>query len=595
MPEDYHEQYLAFRNANAAQAHVIPGAAPVTTVRPTPSNQIVLPIRPAHVIPGSVPVTAAPPTPSNQIVLPIRPAPVQPAPVQPAPVQPAPVQPDPVQAAADQPAADQPASYQWQPDPSYQADPYQNNLDPMPLVEPIQLLPGYSDLLERAVDAVRNHALVANLDSMKDLLLKDIRASIPLEDSQVAHDIGIWLRQKTEMFSRINNPPFPEAPINTTGYPVPVELAELGVLNPGRWPEWTEPIRHTLNTPQEPFWPPSPGPKRPQFFLPAKTKVIEISPKHNEHYPPLHPNFVDFSLLKRNPFMEHPKEDGESELSSIPLIRYWDEGVMFPNQVQCAATTPEHLPCPNLTNCGCEDQSHYTAFAICDDCEEQSRARLMTNVDFLTRYMRQYLCHNCLRQPDLNRLLTENLPGQGAKVYFDPDEINRVVPSAALQNFAGDSIASTGLSRQVGYSGPLFEITGCSCALKLFGRRICSPHRLQYMMNIQTQVSRMKEYCKSLYGRMVCPCCRMHPGIDNYAFQGENGGVSAPLHGWVCLNCQGYVFAKNPTTGPLPVGLLSQTRNPTAPPPYNVTEQGKQEAKARLAELARQAGVARGT
>lgn len=115
--------------------------------------------------------------------------------------------------------------------------------------------------------------------------------------------------------------------------------------------------------------------------------------------------------------------------------------------------------------------------------------------------------------------------------------------------------------------------------MKLLGRRICRPHRLQYMLNIETMISRMREYCKSVYGRMVCPLCRQRPGIDSYGFQGRDGGVdpfrSTPaFHAWACLNCHGYVL--NRGGGIIPIDHLTTIRHPHAPAPYSVRDQERE-------------------
>ncbi|KAI0843632.1 hypothetical protein F5Y06DRAFT_8022 [Hypoxylon sp. FL0890] len=119
-----------------------------------------------------------------------------------------------------------------------------------------------------------------------------------------------------------------------------------------------------------------------------------------------------------------------------------------------------------------------------------------------------------------------------------------------------------------GYYGPPLEVTGCSCAMKLFGRRICSPHRLDYLIRIQRKASSMRDYCQSLYGKMICPCCRKNAGTDSYGFQGERGGANNPFVAWVCLSCQGWVFHRN-SQGPIPIRHLARIHSPDAPIPYN--------------------------
>lgn len=71
---------------------------------------------------------------------------------------------------------------------------------------------------------------------------------------------------------------------------------------------------------------------------------------------------------------------------------------------------------------------------------------------------------------------------------------------------------------------------------------LCNPHRTQYILDMKGKAAEMKLYCKQLYGKSVCPLCRINPGVDQYHHIGSDGGEGNPIEAWVCLNCHAYAI-----------------------------------------------------
>ncbi|KAI0112754.1 hypothetical protein F4776DRAFT_656791 [Hypoxylon sp. NC0597] len=448
---------------------------------------------------------------------------------------------------------------------------------PLPSEDSLQ---EYQQLLEVVGQAIRS-GIPGNLAAIMQRLDNDFRNLIPINESQAARDIGFYLQQQTTVFSRKNNDLMERVTVN-----VPPNDAhssktdEASKLNPGPQENdnWIAPIKNIVRVPVDRAL--SPGPGRPQFWIPWNVKSGDIQVADNSNvYPFDHPEFISTTIVQHNPFMFHPVEDGQSALASIPFWRVWDNAVMFHNQRECQAENYSTNACGNVTFTGCEDQTHSgDGMPICERCEQESRTRFIQAFEPLVMNMRQYLCWECTNG---TYPILDHLAGTGVKVYC------QVPPGNSLPDFKSESIVSTGLSQMVGgYYGDPLEITGCSCAMKLFGRRICSPHRLHYLLEIDNRVSRMREYCRSVYGKMVCPHCRKNAGIDNYGFQGERGGENNPFVAWVCLQCNGYVFHKKSKEA-IPAKHLAVIYDPNAPIPYNPTYADKANATEALVNAAR--------
>lgn len=392
--------------------------------------------------------------------------------------------------------------------------------------------------------------------------------------SGVCKDLSLYLKRK-----RTENPGFLETAITASaGDRGDLNVMALVDLNVG--PEYVfhgiGPLRNVTRNPIS--RPRSPGQSRPSFWIGwnAQSQGVPVVP-NAEHYADNHPERVHEDRIQRYPFMQHPNEDAWSLLSSIPFYRLWDMGEMYVDDTKCAVDVDKMgNVCNRDTRRGCEDTTHFgNGVPICDECENESRQAFAQQFLYLAVNMRQYFCANCTTttHPDLYWLA-----GKGVDVYYHKPNF------LPVPDFSGDSISAAGLSQKVGgWKGNPLPITGCACALKLFGRRICNPHRMQYMIDMATATARMKTYINSLYGREVCPKCKEYAGCDKYLFTGGRGGYLHRHIAWVCLVCHGYVYAE-PEAKDVQAGINQLFKNNSHMAPYQIRREERNKAGALLAK-----------
>ncbi|KAI1653680.1 hypothetical protein F4813DRAFT_393446 [Daldinia decipiens] len=428
----------------------------------------------------------------------------------------------------------------------------------------------YSRILELAHEAA-THGVPVNLRGIMEVLNRDVVAGVPSNESQGARDLMYYLGKQA-----VHNPGAHERKIEISEYNILYNMDDLQRLNPGTQAEYSyvAPIRDTVLIPLT--RPASPGPARPSYWIPWNTKSADIQVHDNTgDYPEGSPERVDMSAIRRDPFRDHPNENAQSVLSAIPFLRIWDEGAMYAIPRACQQEYLIDGTCGNLTTRGCEDTTHTgDSIPICDTCEDDNREKFYEEFASSALQMRQYFCHQCSGSIDSLLQMTAN---RGCDVYYD--NFMRI----PLPDFTSPSLINTGLTRNVGgWRGSPLEVTGCSCGVKLLGRRLCSPHRLQHLLNLQEAVSDMKIYIESLYGKMVCPGCKSVPGINNYDFKGLPGGEGV-YKAWACLACHGIVITEN-TTALLPRLYLTSGAPRPAPAPYGIRAEELEIAKDKLRE-----------
>ncbi|KAI0181751.1 hypothetical protein GGR52DRAFT_567969 [Hypoxylon sp. FL1284] len=455
----------------------------------------------------------------------------------------------------------------------------------------------YQEIESIATEAV-SRGVPVDLAGIRPLLALDLANSVPFGDSQAVRDLRWYFVRQDALrrrFDEASNPRWSEVGIDISQAVGEVPDQALRSLNPGSDSDYRYigPLRHISNVPIE--RPPSPGPMRPLYWIPWNARDDDVDvPIRLSRLPTSHPDYVDRTRLGRFPFPEHPNENGQSQLATIPYWRIWDNGDRFQDAVPCEAETPRGF-CGRPTTSACEDTSHYRSIPICDQCEDISVRNFREVFRRLEVEIRQYICYECAN--------SESILGQfvktGYRVWYDvpqplPDELDVTTQNADpsipvnvpgnqqpdepkkpdIPDFSAPSLVQAGLAGTVGgWMGNALEITGCACATKLLGRRICAPHRLQYLLNMQTAAARMRDYCKAIHGRMVCPLCRTRPGIDSFGFRDIMGGVNAEFHGWGCLSCHGYVLHRDRV---VPWNILGTVRDVVAPPPYTVRNEERE-------------------
>ncbi|KAI5864002.1 hypothetical protein GGS23DRAFT_562520 [Durotheca rogersii] len=406
-----------------------------------------------------------------------------------------------------------------------------------------------------------------NLASIMAQLRQDYEAGVLVNKSQACRDIHMYLYRESVVFPIFDNPVMEVAPVSIPEG-TKMDILECRALNPSPDAElsFLAPLRNVAKTPIG--RPRLPGPARPIYWVPWELDPEQLPVMPNGHlYPPNHPNIVDVDHLKR-PLPPHPNESGESELSSIPYNRIWDDGEMYEADHRCRVSSQTGEECGNLTRRGCEDTTHTgQGMPICDACEEKSRMAFAQRFVHLLAHLRAHFCTACVNQ-DLVTLFT----GAGHSIWFDWMAFG----AASSLDFSAQTLVGTGYTKRVGdYMGNPLDMTGCSCAVLFLGRRLCNPHRLAYLIKMQQAADNMRAYCKNLYGRMVCPACRIRPGMDRFMFRGPDGGSETPIRVYGCLNCHQFVFSNNPASAT--EFSMSNLNSPTAPPPYTPRQHERDE------------------
>ncbi|KAJ0325081.1 hypothetical protein COL5a_007588 [Colletotrichum fioriniae] len=173
----------------------------------------------------------------------------------------------------------------------------------------------------------------------------------------------------------------------------------------------------------------------------------------------------------------------------------------------CNALVPDGAHCENLEHAAAQPKPH----VVCEGCDLASRKHLFEGQQPLTRTeflnMRNYACGGCshTRQADVR--------------------FGGRMPNGQLAN-------------------PLHPVTGCLCASKLLGRRLCSHHRYQLAQRLMVQVSMVLEWAITNFGPDMCLFCKQGGDLAGSVAESENGIMNDLLY--VCLNCEGIVGVNGP-------------------------------------------------
>ncbi|KAL7627729.1 hypothetical protein AAE478_001924 [Parahypoxylon ruwenzoriense] len=384
----------------------------------------------------------------------------------------------------------------------------------------------YNEVWKGALYLVRQHDMVIDLRSIRLRLRQHMLQMIPSESSRIRADISDYLQKR---FS--NNFEVIE-PAVVVSLPAGANRDIVARLNPGHGP-----LRNV--TAQPVIRPPSPGPPRPLFHL----DDLNIPPPNQDGFPAGHPAHVDLSRVVR-PLPPHPNPDPSPAMATVPFQRIYGDGRRLEEEVlSCSAETAQAgVICSKPTAHICEDTEHPDQnFPLCTECDGQNREAFSEEFRSMVPLLRAYACSTC----NLELTLAPKYRGSGVRVWgFDITQdfpiggVSAPVPRAGWTNYGG-------------FKGEPLAQTGCSCALKLFGRRLCSPHRLRHTIVLRNMVTELRDWVVSAYGRMVCPFCRIRPGVDAFNFQGEQGG-EGQVRVWACLGCHGVVVGGRDAIPTLP-------------------------------------------
>ncbi|KAH9908404.1 hypothetical protein F4778DRAFT_346488 [Xylariomycetidae sp. FL2044] len=303
--------------------------------------------------------------------------------------------------------------------------------------------------------------------------------------------------------------------------------------------------------------PSSPPPITPLFRVSPTTGGGGVDPSAAATFGRRHPMTADPAALVRPP-PAHPNPTGTSALEWIPFQREYDDAVRYPGGGMLCLAQRADKPgyCLRPTSRACEDTRHAApGLPLCTPCERDSRERYFTVLGQLSDMLRGWACAECGGGADAGR--PETWLGTGQRVWGIKGH------ALGLADAVGDRPPAS-------FMGEPLPLTGCACAVKLFMRYVCSPHRLQAVYQMFKRCTEMRDYQKAVYGRLVCFMCRDRAPVSAYNFKGAHGGQDKRKT-YCCYGCQGVVvLSAEASTGPVPGAEKLRHPDSTAPLPADI-------------------------
>jgi hypothetical protein len=239
----------------------------------------------------------------------------------------------------------------------------------------------------------------------------------------------------------------------------------------------------------------------------------------------------------------------------------------------CSKDAPDPVGCRNLIHCDNEPDH----FLVCDVCDATSAGVLVNSNPITTEEiisMRAYLCNTCAVGASTNISFCGVLPNDGTSKIWGH------IPNHGITMSVGPMKAH--------YQAMTLPATGCACAAKLLGLRLCQYHRLRGAEQVIKQSALMKEWRARTFGRPVCPSCLFGRGptgaynsADNEGFQNTNEGTTA----WMCLACNDWVVNQRNDDNNNPQLVPGHLRNHDvnvlfrSEMPRSMSEEGEPEAE----------------
>ncbi|KAF6830246.1 hypothetical protein CMUS01_07827 [Colletotrichum musicola] len=202
------------------------------------------------------------------------------------------------------------------------------------------------------------------------------------------------------------------------------------------------------------------------------------------------------------------------------------------------------------TKCGqpapavCDNLEHMIrpgGHPVCDACDVGNKRNLFQGMQPLTHgeflRMRFYACYDCAAK--------------------EARDVVQQVQQRQQQEQQQELQISRGATKHYGFPAaqPAQPITGCSCASKLIGRRLCAHHRYRLASQLMIHVMFVAEWAVANFGAEGCLFCK---GDKAKAMTAGTGLV------YLCLNCEGVVSEDGPAPELRPgvEGLLGASANP---------------------------------
>ncbi|OTA59208.1 hypothetical protein K449DRAFT_466913 [Hypoxylon sp. EC38] len=382
----------------------------------------------------------------------------------------------------------------------------------------------YANIFEAAHRMVNEQNQIIDLNGIRDALRADMFLGLPAGDSLACIYTLEFLQER---HSAQQQGVHAVVPVNL---PSTIDLGSASRLNPGN-----APIQNVmLAPPNRPF---SPGPLSAIHDHGVEidrvaTNIMNVFPVGHFARP------VPGAMVRPQPY--HPNANAHPVLQSIPFKRILgsDGTVSDTPNLKCLEYKGNRSPaCGKATAAICEDTTHApTGFPVCDDCERESRQRFAEEMNNMAMPLRSYACEDCCTKLSV---MPASFKASGRRIWgFPPEQDNHGSSKVVLKVPPFTTVG--------GFQGvdPL-PVTGCSCATKVFDRRLCSPHRLQHIIRLRQAADELDSFLMMTYGTTrVCPYCQRFPGIDAFGFQGRRGNEGGPQV-YFCKACHDVVILRN--------------------------------------------------
>lgn len=383
---------------------------------------------------------------------------------------------------------------------------------------------GYAEIFEGAYRLVHEGHQILNLDNMRQVLRNDLFSGLAAATSFSLQLMREFLEERHSAPQRGVHAAVP------VSLPSTIDLGSASRLNPGN-----APIQNVMLTP--PNRPHSPGPL--SAIHNDGMAIDQVVHRFLNTFPEGHLARPAARAIIR-PGPPHPNPTPLPILATIPTQRILgpDGKISDTPNMQCLEHKGHHNPaCGKPTAAVCEDTTHpRPGFAVCDDCERESRIRFAAEMDMLAERLRSYACEACCK---ILSVTPATFQGSGRRVWGYPPEQDNVTSSKVMLSIA--PFVTIG-----GFQGvdPL-PVTGCACATKVFDRRLCSPHRLQHIIRLRQAVDSIDTFLVQTYGTTkICPNCQCLPSIDAFGFRGPAGNEGG-ARAYFCKGCHEAVILRN--------------------------------------------------
>ncbi|KAI2635143.1 hypothetical protein GGS21DRAFT_95898 [Xylaria nigripes] len=235
--------------------------------------------------------------------------------------------------------------------------------------------------------------------------------------------------------------------------------------------------RTIFNLGQDLQFPPSPAPTGRIFDIVGVNDIIG-----DVTLAPYDPEYTDLRLISAEQ-PNHPNPSSIPALQTISSLSLFN--TVADDDIFCSEIKLDGDFCLDMTRRQCEDLSHDAArpLAVCDECNDMSRARFEKHLASISIMMRAYACFTCAMAEITN---PHNYNGRRFNVWGLPPNVFRDNEEFSSRN-----------------RGPPLPLTGCHCASKLLDRRLCTPHRLEHYLAIRSKAQDMRDFVLATLGRMT--------------------------------------------------------------------------------------------